>query len=135
MHQEALQRFYGTNYPRLVDCKMRYDSDNLFHHNFNIRSTAAEPPDFFLPQELILPPTRSAVPTSMTSRSATPLRIVHQEESSPQPRTWMTSVRAAFNQVLSPAKVAAVDPQGTPCSHHSAPTILVLRALVCQVTY
>jgi hypothetical protein len=40
--QERVQATYRDNYARLVEVKQRYDPDNLFHVNQNIRPTTAE---------------------------------------------------------------------------------------------
>jgi FAD/FMN-containing dehydrogenase len=38
-----LSRSYGSKYPRLQEIKGRYDPDNLFHGNANIRPLVTTP--------------------------------------------------------------------------------------------
>ncbi len=37
---QVVARLYGGNARRLLDIKKKYDPDNLFHHNSNIREAA-----------------------------------------------------------------------------------------------
>ena len=38
---DAVRAAYGPNYDRLVEAKRKYDPDNVFHHNHNIKPEGA----------------------------------------------------------------------------------------------